>query len=35
MSALFTTIGHSDRSLDEFVDMLREARVDLLKPFRF
>ena len=30
MAAQFTTIGHSNRSLDEFVDMLREARVDLL-----
>jgi uncharacterized protein (DUF488 family) len=34
MSARFTTIGHSNRSLDEFVDMLREARVDLLIDVR-
>ncbi|WP_458759222.1 DUF488 domain-containing protein [Afipia sp. TerB] len=34
MAAQFTTIGHSNRSLDEFVDMLREARVDLLIDVR-
>lgn len=34
MAAQFTTIGHSNRSLDEFLDMLREARVDLLIDVR-
>ncbi|MEC5293094.1 DUF488 domain-containing protein [Aurantimonas sp. C2-6-R+9] len=32
--ARFTTIGHSNRSLDEFLEMLREARVDLLVDIR-
>ena len=30
----FTTIGHSNRSLDEFLGMLREARVQLLVDVR-
>ena len=34
MSAGFVTIGHSDRSLDEFLGMLREARVDLVCDVR-
>jgi uncharacterized protein (DUF488 family) len=34
MAAQFTTIGHSNRSLDEFVDMLREARVDVIIDVR-
>lgn len=34
MSAGFTTIGHSNRSLDEFVGMLREMQVDLLIDVR-
>jgi uncharacterized protein (DUF488 family) len=34
MTAPFTTIGHSRRSLDEFLEMLREARVDLLVDVR-
>lgn len=32
--AQFVTIGHSNRSLDEFLDMLRAARVDLLIDVR-
>ncbi|MBP7242628.1 DUF488 family protein [Amaricoccus sp.] len=34
MAARFTTIGHSARSLDEFLGMLRAARVDLLVDVR-
>lgn len=34
MAALFTTIGHSTRSLGEFLDMLRAAQVDLLVDVR-
>ena len=34
MAAAFTTIGHSNRSLEAFVDMLREAQVDLLVDVR-
>ena len=34
MAAQFTTIGHSNRSLEELVGMLREARVDLLIDVR-
>lgn len=34
MTARFTTIGHSTRSLDEFLGMLRAARVDLLIDVR-
>ncbi len=34
MVAQFTTIGHSNRSLDEFLDMLRAAQVDLLIDVR-
>lgn len=34
MVAQFTTIGHSNRSLDEFLDMLREAQVKLLIDVR-
>jgi uncharacterized protein (DUF488 family) len=34
MTAQFTTIGHSNRTLDEFVGMLREARVGLLVDVR-
>jgi uncharacterized protein (DUF488 family) len=34
MAAQFTTIGHSNRGLDEFVGMLREIRVDLLIDVR-
>ena len=34
MMAQFTTIGHSNRSLAEFVSMLQEARVDLLIDVR-
>ena len=30
----FTTIGHSNRSLDEFLAMLRDAHVDLLADVR-
>lgn len=30
----FTTIGHSNRSLDEFLDMLRVAQVDLVVDVR-
>ncbi|HXT09244.1 MAG TPA: DUF488 domain-containing protein [Roseiarcus sp.] len=34
MTAQFTTIGHSTRDLDEFLEMLREAQVDLLIDVR-
>ena len=34
MAAQFTTIGHSNRSLDEFLGMLREAEVELLVDVR-
>lgn len=34
MVAQFTTVGHSNRSLDEFIDMLREAQVALLVDVR-
>lgn len=34
MVAAFTTIGHSNRSLEEFLDMLREAQVGLLMDVR-
>jgi uncharacterized protein (DUF488 family) len=34
MTARFTTIGHSNRSLCEFLDMLRSARVELLIDVR-
>lgn len=34
MSAQFVTIGHSNRSLNEFVDMLRAARVEMLIDVR-
>lgn len=34
MATGFTTIGHSNRSLDDFLEMLREARVDLLVDVR-
>ncbi|OYW87753.1 MAG: DNA repair protein [Sphingobium sp. 32-64-5] len=34
MAAPFTTIGHSNRSLEEFLDMLREAQVGLLVDVR-
>ena len=34
MAAQFTTIGHSNRSLDEFLGMLREAGVELLIDVR-
>ncbi|MFA7585561.1 MAG: DUF488 domain-containing protein [Novosphingobium sp.] len=34
MAAQFVTIGHSNRSLDEFIDMLRAARVELLIDVR-
>lgn len=34
MTARFTTIGHSTRSLDEFLGMLRAARVGLLVDVR-
>ena len=34
MVAQFTTIGHSTRSLDEFLDMLRDAQVGLLIDVR-
>jgi uncharacterized protein (DUF488 family) len=33
-AAAFTTIGHSNRSVDEFLDILREARVGLLIDIR-
>ncbi|PKP70906.1 MAG: DNA repair protein [Alphaproteobacteria bacterium HGW-Alphaproteobacteria-5] len=34
MVAQFTTIGHSNRKLDEFLEMLRDAQVDLLIDVR-
>lgn len=34
MVAQFTTIGHSNRSLNEFLDMLCEAKVDLVIDVR-
>lgn len=34
MLAQFTTIGHSNRSFDEFFDMLRDAQVKLLVDVR-
>jgi uncharacterized protein (DUF488 family) len=34
MTAQFSTIGHSNRSLGEFLDMLRDARVELLVDVR-
>ncbi|MBL3675779.1 DUF488 domain-containing protein [Paracoccus sp. KCTC 42845] len=34
MPEQFTTIGHSNRSLEEFIDMLREAGVALLVDVR-
>ncbi len=34
MAAAFTTIGHSSRSLDEFIGMLRAAQVSLLVDVR-
>lgn len=34
MAAQFTTIGHSNRSLDEFIGMLREAEIGLLVDVR-
>lgn len=34
MVAQFTTIGHSNRSLEEFVAMLREAQIGLLVDVR-
>jgi uncharacterized protein (DUF488 family) len=34
MAARFTTIGHSTRSLDELLDMLRAARVEMLVDVR-
>jgi len=34
MTTSFTTIGHSNRSLDDFLDMLQEARVSLLIDVR-
>lgn len=34
MIAQFTTIGHSNRSLDEFLEMLRTAKVGLLVDVR-
>lgn len=34
MAARFTTIGHSNRSLEEFLDMLRAAQVRLLIDVR-
>ena len=34
MAARFVTIGHSNRSLDEFVDMLRAAQVETLIDVR-
>ncbi|WP_370576467.1 DUF488 family protein [Paracoccus sp. MC1854] len=32
--AQFNTIGHSNRSVEEFLDMLRRARIDLLVDVR-
>jgi uncharacterized protein (DUF488 family) len=34
MAAQFVTIGHSNRSLDDFLDMLRAARVEMLVDVR-
>lgn len=34
MEAQFVTIGHSNRSLDEFLDMLRAAGIDILADVR-
>jgi uncharacterized protein (DUF488 family) len=34
MAAQFATIGHSNRGLDEFLDMLRAARIELLVDVR-
>lgn len=34
MGASFATIGHSNRALDEFLDMLRESRVGILIDVR-
>lgn len=34
MTLPFVTIGHSDRSLEEFLELLREARVDLVADVR-
>ncbi|MEW4467364.1 DUF488 domain-containing protein [Parasphingorhabdus sp. JC815] len=34
MTAQFTTIGHSNRPLDEFLEMLRSARVGMLVDVR-
>lgn len=34
MGAGFVTIGHSNRPLDEFLDMLRAARIDMLIDVR-
>lgn len=34
MAASFTTVGHSNRSLEEFVDLLRAAKVELLVDVR-
>jgi len=34
MPGAFTTIGHSNRSLDECLDMLRAAQIDLLVDVR-
>jgi len=34
MAAAFTTIGHSNRSLGEFIDMLREAAVAIVVDVR-
>ncbi|MDA5195117.1 DUF488 domain-containing protein [Govanella unica] len=34
MVAAFTTIGHSNRSIEEFLDMLRDAQVNLLVDVR-
>lgn len=34
MTALFTTVGHSNRTLDRFLDMLRHARIDRVVDVR-
>lgn len=34
MAAQFTTIGHSNRTRDEFIGLLREVRVGLLVDVR-
>jgi uncharacterized protein (DUF488 family) len=34
MATGFTTIGHSNRGLDEFLEMLRQARIELLVDVR-